>query len=389
MLKRVIFNILMLASVASVSNYLNAQSCPFVEKFLINACGPGSEEGFNEYVLINTGPSGLDINNLQLCFPTPGIGCYCNSGCGTQTFVSNTTYINALNAAAGCSPPLFVDAVSNNPLPPNALLLVFTGNPPTITYNFSQHCGQGPIYVLFANNTTDGTGRFGNSKKCSGSSRYATLSASFGPGCSDNITYDRCNLVNTNGESIVVNDDGSLTYGVTDGCTVLPEKNLIILNYDYDGDVISLKWTIPEETPIVQQWISIYRNINETSWHDSIEIEIADRTYIVPNDWLPAAVRIEAITQDSVILQSNPLFLPAVSKNDIIISTFPEPHLIHCNPRIINIQILTMDGIVIFSGAYTNIDEANINLKSTFRKLHNGVYILRINDDFHTLITKH
>ncbi len=366
-----------------------AQTCPYIEKFLINACGPGTEEGFNEYVLINTGPTGLDVNQLQLCCPTIGIGCYCNSGCGTQTFVSNPGYVSALNAAAGCSPPLFVDAVSNNPLPPNALLLVFTGNPPTITYNFSNHCGQGPIYVLFANNTTDGTGRFGNSTKCTGSSRYQTLSATFSPSCSQDITYDRCNFVNQNGESIIVNPDGSLTYGVTDGCIVLPQEAYILLSVERTEGSVKFKWKFyGGNHTVVTQRLMLKHSDGKIDTlcpeHNATEYMLS-----VNYSWSPQLAWVEAVDDAGNLIRSNYVVLEPQDVKQIYIASMPHPYLIVSEShQVVDVAIYAMDGTLVWASEKMSIEEANNALEKLYYELDAGAYVIKVNNVYTKLFFK-
>ncbi|NPA34731.1 MAG: hypothetical protein GXO48_07385 [Chlorobi bacterium] len=367
-----------------------AQTCPFVEKILINACGLGGQEGYNEYVLINTGGSGMDINQLELCFPTQGIGCYCNNGCGTQTFVSNQAYINTLNASAGCAQPLFVDAVSNNPLPPNALLLVFTGNPPTYNYNFSNHCGQGPIYVLFANNTTSGTGRFGNGKRCRGRNRFQTFSASFGPSCSQNITYDRCNFVNQNGESIIVNPDGTLTYGVLDGCTVLPEEIHILLTMELMDESVALKWRFQgDSNAIVMQRLMI-RHLDRHI--DTLHIDNDATEHVISTNNLEShlLIWVEAIDETGNVIRSNHVAIePENNKEEIYISFVPHPLLILKKPyQPIDITVYSIDGTLIWTSEGTPVEEANERLKKLYYKLEAGAYVLHVNSIYAKLFFK-
>ncbi len=362
-----------------------SQSCPVVKKVLINACGSGFEEGFNEYVLFNTGPTGLNIDSLQICFPNGG--CYCNTSCGSQTFVSNPTYINDLNSAAGCSPPLFVDALSNNPLPPNALLVVFTGNPPTYTYNFSANCGQGPIYVLFANNTTDGTGRFVNSKNCS-SSRYRTITFYFNSACLDTITWDRCNVLNVDGEVLLIDSNGSIIYGNTDGCTVLPFDQAIILRAYKSETGYVLKWIVSDSIKEITEQRVLVQRINTPKVHQEIIVPPTIAEYNISADYLPAAVHIEITKADGRKLSSNYVYLPLYPAQNMVVSISPFPQILFSREEFVRLEIISSDGKIIYYGGPMDIPTANSILKSTFMKLHDGLYILRINGSIVVRIPK-
>jgi len=357
---------------------MNSQNCPTIERILINACGPGSKEGLNEYVSFNTGPSGLDIDSLEICFPNGG--CFCNTTCGTKTFVSNPTYIDALNTSAGCATPLFVDAVANNPLPPNALLLVFTGNPPTINYNFSNHCGQGPIYVLFANNTTNGSGRFVNSRNC-GTSRYRTITFYFNANCGDTVTWDRCQVLDTDGEVLMLDSNGSIIYGTTDGCTVLPSEPYILLRAEpHLENGYFLKWDILRSNlSISRQWVVVSRDPLSNATTEKIEVPVSTNELLLSSEHLPSVAWVEVETFDGAILTSNwmNLFKGTGELTQLIAHSFPQL----VNPSLSNfhLEIIRSDGVVVHYGDYGSVHIANEDLKHIHSKLNVGLYILRVN----------
>ena len=174
---------------------------------LVDACG--GNEGLDELFTFTNGTSSMALNDFSVDFPNGET--YCNSGCATRTWVTNPTFVTQLNDTAGCA-GLFIEA---DPIPANASVIVFTGSNPTHDFDFSGLCGTGPYYAIFANNTNTG-GRFGNyNGDCS---QYRTLTVDFGGGYTDDVTYQRCSLSNTDGDFVSFDDAGNATYG-NDGCT--------------------------------------------------------------------------------------------------------------------------------------------------------------------------
>ncbi len=229
------------ASSNCTENYLNATfsttfttlaSCatPQIRSILVNACTVA--EGTDEVVIIANGNSALDVDDIQIDFPSGGS--FCNSGCGGQTFVNNASYVNDLNTLAGCA--LFIYATT---IPANASVVVFTGSTPTMTFNYSSECpGGGPYYVLFCNNTNT-AGRFANAADAN-----RTLTVDFN-GSTDAVTFYSSNAnTGSDGDYVSFDNAGNPSYGNTAACStpiILPvdwlnfnvesEKNTAILNW--------------------------------------------------------------------------------------------------------------------------------------------------------------
>jgi len=194
-------------------------SCPEITGILVDACG-GTIEGINEFFTFQNGNSSLPIDSLTATFPSGGS--YCNSGCGAQNWTTNPTYVTQLNTTAGC-PVLFKEA---DPIPANAEVIVFTGASPTYNFDFSGLCSTGPYYAIFANNSIT-TGRFANyNSVCTN----RTLSVDFGSSCSDDATYSRCLLSNTDGDYVSFDASGTPTYQ-NDGCTPSAILPIELLNF--------------------------------------------------------------------------------------------------------------------------------------------------------------
>jgi hypothetical protein len=212
-------------------------SCPVITGILVDACG--SCEGSDELFTFVNGDTDLNINSLSVTFPNGGT--FCNSGCGGQTWVTNSAFVNDLNITAGCA-GLFVES---SVVPANAKVVIFTGASPTTAYDYSGLCGTGPYYIIFAN-YTGCTGRFANYNSTGGT---RTLSADFGSGCSTSVTYDRALLHSGDGACAYFNENGDVSYG-SEGCAptamVLPIE-LISFTATVQGTGVILKWSTASE----------------------------------------------------------------------------------------------------------------------------------------------
>jgi hypothetical protein len=120
-----------------------------------------------------------------------------------------------------------------------------TGASPSFNYNFSSLCGTGPIYVVFANNTST-AGRFKNKSACtSGCTR--TLTANFGSGCSQSVTYDYTLLANgADGDYVAVSPSGTVSYHSNGTCTptqLLPLEWTEFTGIRTESGSVSLNWS--------------------------------------------------------------------------------------------------------------------------------------------------
>ena len=140
--------------------------------YMVNGCGSGCE-GADEYLVLHTGSSTYDLNNLTVAWPDNGYGIskgYCHTSCGTWNISSNNffTQLSAdrytkYNLEADCG-SLMIAPPSTGILPPNSYVIVFVGCPTQIgcaQYDFSSFCS-GPIYGIAMGNTTCNDGRFSN-----------------------------------------------------------------------------------------------------------------------------------------------------------------------------------------------------------------------------------
>ena len=222
---------------------------PQITGILIDACG--GNEGIDEFFTFENGSSALSLSNLSADFPNGET--YCNSGCGTKTWVTNPTYVAQLNTTAGCA-GLFVEA---DPIPAGGKTVVFTGSSPSHNFDFSGLCGTGPYYAVFANNTNP-AGRFGNyNADCA---QIRTLTVNFGGGNTDAVNYQRCALSNTDGDYVSYDYAGNPTYK-NDGCT--PTAILPIVLVSFEGKALKnntnlIKWSTASE--INNEYFSIEKS---------------------------------------------------------------------------------------------------------------------------------
>ncbi|MBV6484111.1 MAG: hypothetical protein KFKLKKLM_00595 [Flavobacteriales bacterium] len=231
-------------------------ACAEITGILVDACG-GAIEGINEFFTFTNGTTNLSIDSLSVTFPSGGS--FCNSGCGTQVWTTNPTFVNSLNITAGCA-GLFVET---DPIPANANIIVFTGSSPTFSFDFSGLCGTGPYYAIFADNTNTG-GRFANyNATCAN----RTLTVEFGTTCTDNAIYDRCLLPNADGAYVAFDASGNATYA-NDGCTPIATLPIELLSFTGKsiGSSNLLEWETTTE--INNDYFTLERSSNATHFSE-------------------------------------------------------------------------------------------------------------------------
>jgi hypothetical protein len=223
-----------------------------ITSVMIDACDAGSScEGRNEYVTFRNGNVALNLNDFEINYPDVGTsgGCtYCgtvaNAPCD-NTITTNTTYTANLNTTANpCNP--FLDPPGGI-IPANANVIVFGGSGPNFTYDFSTLCASGVIYyAIYANNTSDCNGRFGNSGSCPNCYRDVFI-RNLATGCTDTSYYNQSLLSSSNGSFISVSN-GIVSYN-TSGCSnfvVLPIE-LLSFTATTNENSVDLKWETASE----------------------------------------------------------------------------------------------------------------------------------------------
>ncbi|MEN3040690.1 MAG: T9SS type A sorting domain-containing protein [Bacteroidia bacterium] len=195
--------------------------CPYVRYIHFNACGNGSEEGLNEYLLLWSGP-GFNIDNLRISFPiapnnNTAIDCdnpsptwVCNS-C-THGWTCSSTLVSNLNSNA-CSGTTFTCITSGQNIPANSWVMLFTGASPSYIPNTSTLCGAGTIYVAAANQTLGSQGRYLNNPS-SNQNRRTRIVFDGMPACSMTINYEGISG-SLDGDALII--DYNTCIGKTDG----------------------------------------------------------------------------------------------------------------------------------------------------------------------------
>ncbi len=199
---------------------------PQIRSILVDACS--SNEGVDELVIIENGANPLPISDLTIAFPSGGT--FCNSGCGANTLLNNPAYITQLNTLAGCTLFQYAD-----PIPANAIIVVFTGLTPSYVFDYSTQCpSTSTYYAVFCNNASV-AGRFAN-----GGLGTRTLDITFGL-TSDQVTY---NLANTLGDGTFVDFDnpGNPTYRQELNCIYPLSVEWGFFKGESGSDGITLNW---------------------------------------------------------------------------------------------------------------------------------------------------
>ena len=233
------------ALTGSQSTEMACDVCPIIESILVNSCGPSGDEGVDEYIVFKNGSNSLNVADIKVTFPFAGS--YCNTTCGTETLVTNASYINQLNTTAGCTKFAYMD-----PIPANTRVVVFTGETPNFAYDFSSMCGSGTssVAVLFCNNTS-GSGRYANSANSNRSTEI-----DWGT-CSQTATfYSSAANTGTDGDFANFDAAGSVTYSNQGTCLATPlplelsyfelekETNSTVLNWETMSELETIKFNV-------------------------------------------------------------------------------------------------------------------------------------------------
>lgn len=182
-------------------DFLN-NSCPTILGIFIDACNqdPLLDEEDNEYMIITSG-NGFQVSNLGVDVPNGSInGSNADINIGACFFADTfrQTYLDSLRTGF-CNTNNLIFAKAGDSIPPQSIVIIFTGNGASFPYNFSEFCKLGvPIYIL-QNNCFRSSGAFANNDAIgttcalSTNSRYR-LSRILNRDCIDTLIYDRCGL---------------------------------------------------------------------------------------------------------------------------------------------------------------------------------------------------
>ncbi len=209
------------------------------------ACSGTTTEGRTEIIFGNTGGYSVAVNptNVNFIYNTNG-----NQPL-TNGLVNNTAATSNLNTEAGC-PGLFLDGFGQT-LSPNTSFLVVSQNLCISSLIWSDLCGSGPIYVLYAaasSTAWDDGGNFGNS---AGTRNLQTIITST-DGSVHNISYSYTSVNGGNGSYATWTSNGgaSATSGIFTNCRLTPTALPTGL-LTYNGEIINgqsvLSWQTNSE----------------------------------------------------------------------------------------------------------------------------------------------
>lgn len=232
--------------VSSNDTTTTCTECPYLSTMLINSCDQAPcTEGDNEMFFFNsmdyyvsTAASDITVNYGS---SSPASTTY------TDSFTSNSSAIDSMNADIGCA-TTFIDASSVNYIPAHSTFLVLNETVCVDAFDWSTICSSvsSEVYVLFTDDPTwTSLGQFSNNPGNPG--RYFRTILE---GCTIDYNYDS-SLPSGDGAFAVWNSGGgnAVSYG-SDGCslplTILPIELLFFkgtkLNY---GNL--LEWSTKTE----------------------------------------------------------------------------------------------------------------------------------------------
>ena len=340
---------------------------------MVNACS--SAEGTDEYIIYQNGNFDTYVDSLSITFPSAGT--FCNNGCGTNTLLNNPTYINQLNTTAGC-PGLFV---FSDTIPANAQVIVFTGNPPSYTMDFSSQCGAGPFYAIFCNNTNTG-GRFANS----GGNR--TTAIDFSSTCSDAVTYYASSAnTGTDGDYVDFDAAGNPYYKNNANCAVpLPVELIYFTGQVINEDLTLLTWATASE--INNDYFAVEHSNN------GLDVNIIGHVpgngnsnyvqeyefYYDGNTENPNYFRLKQVDFNGNFEYSEIIVIEGINNNlgfyfDNNTKTL---FFTGINDDLQNISIYDVSGKVVYT---SNINSGN---KIILSHLQSGIYIINMNNSFNS-----
>lgn len=337
-----------------------------ITTIMVNSCN-GVAEGTDELIIVENGSEPINIDDMTIYLPN---STWCNSGCGTNTIVNNATYLADLNTMAGCIPDLFVYA---DPIPAGATIIIFTGDPPSTTLDYSSNCGApgAPMYVLFLNNNSI-TGNFANS---GATPKITTID--FGNGQSDVVTYLPDDVDQNDGGSVLFDDAGTPTYYTSTDCVYPLSARLATLSAAWNETVVDVEWSSYTESGmgeyLVQRSVDGYTF--ETIGTVMITGSTDQTTFYSFTDFNP-------IQKDVVYYRLALVNEGGVTSHSGIVSVFSQNLLVTYNNQQITISqkkedtkpatvnIYALDGNLVFSGKMSQ----ELVIPFTYR----GIYLVEI-----------
>lgn len=222
-------------------------------------------EDANEWVDFFTGSEPLNISYFELVnpfvVPVGSVGgAYGGNGSGDNLNVNwvpgnsysayQIDYINNLNLFSGCN--VFLPVPVNNIIPAGSRVIAFTGAAPDASYNLSDMCGLGNVYVLFANRNICPTssGKYANAGCSTNCSRFLSI-FNHQTGCCNVRPYIASPVATATG-SLYVFEGPLVGYVGNISCLALtlPSTFLSLTGFSVDGKN-QLLWTVNQESNVL------------------------------------------------------------------------------------------------------------------------------------------
>lgn len=198
---------------------INFGNCVKTLGIFLDACGATGLEGRNEYIMLTSG-NGIKVSNLAIDFSTQNNGsgpqnADINTNTNACSFKTPTPSLIAGLQVGSCNASNIIPASPLDSIPPNAIILCFTSDSVTASYSVNGLCNLGyPIYVV-QNACVRTIGAFTNASRCDAPSRYRTTKATDKRlNCTDNFTYDLCNIFDKDG-TYAIRQVGTDTASIT------------------------------------------------------------------------------------------------------------------------------------------------------------------------------
>lgn len=209
--------IFILLLLIEIPNSLKAQ-CPEVEAMLVDACGT---EQWNEFVIIHSGSTGFNTNNILVDFPL-GNNAMSALNNDINTDVDNFPpgtpcglQLGNPSAYTGCTNIIAIGPGFNVP-PDQIVILQLSAGSTSGLYDFSSLCGGGECIYVISNTCQRTIGGMTNNN----GSGPRTTNFDFGGGCTQSVTYDTGLVPGGNGGYYLATSD---SYG-NNGCVVPPSS---------------------------------------------------------------------------------------------------------------------------------------------------------------------
>ncbi len=200
-----LFGVLMVSGFGGLFGQIPT-NCFEIESILVDACGVGTQEGLNEMVIFQVGPTALNTANLSVVWPNgtnPWTGICQNAGTAAKVLAIN-------NTITGCGRLI---EPTGGVLPAGKRVLLLASVSVDQTLHSFVNLNDTLIAIFHcANNTA------GNFANVGAGIRTLTMNFSLPLGCTDAVSYDRALLPGGNGATVNYCWNGNASY-VNNGCT--------------------------------------------------------------------------------------------------------------------------------------------------------------------------